>query len=152
MPMTQWPTSYDNWKIIRKHLEFDLELEKKGMFYFPDLKRHESCFNYFPSTSFSVTFSHFNIYRFLNQTLLKECLNSDGHQFQHYQRSEQSPSHPIWIHWTQKKTRTYDVGNPDPGLGHECSFYLPSTKFLFSWHWDRHKVIKGTHDFDNRKM
>jgi hypothetical protein len=130
------------------------KIRKKGMFYFPDLKRHESCFNYFPSTLFSVTFSHFNIYlkhtTIWNQTLLKECLNS--HQFQHYQQSEQSPLILSELTEHKKKTRTYGVGNPDPGLGHECSFYLPSTKFLFCWHWDRHKVIKGAHDFDNREM
>jgi len=76
------------------------------MFYFPDLKRHESCFNYFPSTSFSVTFSHFNIYlkhtTILNQTLLKESLNSDGHQFQQYQQSEHSPL--ILAELTEHKT------------------------------------------------
>jgi len=25
-------------------------------------------------------------------------------------------SHLNWTHWTQKQTRTYDVGNPGPSL------------------------------------
>ena len=94
------------------------KIRKKGMFYFPDLKRHECCFNYFPSTVFSVTFSHFNIYlkhtTIWNQTLLKECLNS--HQFQHYQQikvitklpnSEQSPL--ILSELTEHKKKDKDI-------------------------------------------
>ena len=44
----------------------------------------------------------------------KESLNSDGQQSHQYQQNEQPPF--ISNHWTQKKTMTYDDGNPGPGL------------------------------------
>ena len=40
---------------------------------------------------------------------------SDGQQFHQYQQNEQSLL--TWNHWTWKKTTTYDVRNPGPGLG-----------------------------------
>jgi hypothetical protein len=41
-------------------------------------------------------------------------LNSDGHQFHQYQQSEPLILIELVEH---KKTTTYDVGNPGPGLG-----------------------------------
>ena len=52
-----------------------------------------------------------NIYCF---KLSKESFNSDGqqfHQYQHYKRPLLSS-----YHWTQKRTMTYGIGNPRPGL------------------------------------
>jgi hypothetical protein len=40
---------------------------------------------------------------------------SHGQQFHQYQQNEQSPV--TVTHGTQRKTTTYTVGNPDPGLG-----------------------------------
>ena len=45
----------------------------------------------------------------------KESLNNDGQQFHQYLQNEQSSL--TSTHKTQKKTVTYDVGNPGPGLG-----------------------------------
>jgi Na+/serine symporter len=42
-------------------------------------------------------------------------INSDGQQVAQYQQNKQSP-HTL-ADCTQKKTMTYDVGNPVPGLG-----------------------------------
>jgi len=43
-------------------------------------------------------------------------LNDDCHQFHQYQQNEQSPL--ILTELTEhKKTTTYDILNPDPGLG-----------------------------------
>ena len=62
--------------------------------------------------------------------LWKESLNSDGHQFYHYQQNKRklkqwwSSIPPLSTTWTShlnslhtKKTMTYDIGNPSPGLG-----------------------------------
>ena len=48
----------------------------------------------------------------INKT--KERLNSDGQQFHQYQQNEQPPL--TFTHWILKKTMTYDIGDPDPGL------------------------------------
>jgi hypothetical protein len=64
----------------------------------------------------------FNIYRESRfkkgrntfHVLWKESLISDGGQFHQYQQNGQSPI--IWTELTEHK-KTYDVGNPDPGLG-----------------------------------
>ena len=49
------------------------------------------------------------------QVYEKESLNSDGHQFYQYQQNQQSSL--ILTDLTEhKKTMTYDVGNPGPGL------------------------------------
>ena len=42
--------------------------------------------------------------------LWKVSLNSDGHKFQQYQQNEHPPLISINL-------MTFDVGNPDPGLG-----------------------------------
>jgi hypothetical protein len=44
-----------------------------------------------------------------------------GHQFHQYQENEQSPL--ILAELTEHKTNTttYDVGNPDHGLGQACN-------------------------------
>jgi hypothetical protein len=46
-----------------------------------------------------------------NPNLWKESLSSDDQQCHEYQQNEQSP---LIEH---KKFMTYDIGNPDPGLG-----------------------------------
>jgi hypothetical protein len=48
----------------------------------------------------------------LHTPLWKECLNSDGHQ-----QNGQSPLIPTELTEQKKKTTTYDVRNPGPGLG-----------------------------------
>ena len=48
----------------------------------------------------------------------KESLNSVGQQFYQYRQNEQSPL--IITELTEhKKSTTYDIGNPGPGLGQE---------------------------------
>ena len=61
-----------------------------------------------------------NINKVNNYLSPKESLNSDGQQFHQYQQREQSPL--TFTHWSQKKTTTYDAGNPYPDLGqaHKC--------------------------------
>ena len=46
-------------------------------------------------------------------SLWKESLNSDGQQFNQYQKYQLSPL--TLIHWKQNRPATYDVGNPCPG-------------------------------------
>jgi len=56
----------------------------------------------------------------------RESLNSDRHQFYQYQQIEQSPL--ILTELTeQKKTTTYDIGNPGPGLRQtqKCGGVMP---------------------------
>jgi hypothetical protein len=55
----------------------------------------------------------YNIYIFF--VLWNESLDSDGQQFHQYQQNEQVNNLKS-LH-TNKKTRAYAIGNPDPGLG-----------------------------------
>ena len=55
-----------------------------------------------------INLSHFGY-------LSKESLNSDGQQFQQYQKLTNNPSTEIIEHKT--KNTTCGVGNPVPGLG-----------------------------------
>ena len=57
------------------------------------------------------------IYQWNIDILWIESLNSDGQQFHQYQQNEQSPL--TLRQWTQKKTMTYDIGNPGSGLRQE---------------------------------
>ena len=51
----------------------------------------------------------------------KECLNSDGQQLQPYLNKTNNHLSPQLIE--QKKTMTYDVGNPDPnGIIYICIY------------------------------
>jgi hypothetical protein len=45
--------------------------------------------------------------------LWKKYINSDGQQFHQYQQNEHYPL--TLTYWTQKKTTTYDDGNPGAG-------------------------------------
>jgi hypothetical protein len=49
------------------------------------------------------------------KNLWRESLNSDLQQFDQYQQNKQSPF--ILTNSTSKKITTYDVGNPNTGLG-----------------------------------
>jgi len=50
-------------------------------------------------------------------TLWRESLYSDGQQCHQYQQNEQSTL-TLWTKKGGRETMKYDVGNPDPGLGH----------------------------------
>jgi hypothetical protein len=54
---------------------------------------------------------------------MKRSLNSDGHQFHQYQQIGTISSHLNALN--TKKTTTYDIGNPGPGL--EQAFPVDST-------------------------
>ena len=55
------------------------------------------------------------IYIYIFFVLWNESLDSDGQQFHQYQQNEQVNNLKS-LH-TNKKTRAYAIGNPDPGLG-----------------------------------
>jgi hypothetical protein len=61
---------------------------------------------------------HSKLYVFMSQDRLwKEILTTDRQQVHQFQQNEQSLL--ILTHWTHtiKKTMTYNIGNPAPGLG-----------------------------------
>jgi hypothetical protein len=56
------------------------------------------------------------------KNLWRESLNSDLQQFDQYQQNKQSPF--ILTNSTSKKITTYNVGNPNPGLGTGTKMWL----------------------------